>query len=531
MAGSKASTLSTARVDTTGSGRADPDRQVDRSGGVFRGDRLRRHGTAVLAGIPAVTVLVLALIGAGSRQLWRDEHATWWAASLSLPDLARLLGFTDIVFAPFFGYMKVWISLFGDSPLALRFPAILWMALAAALLVLLGRRLYDTPTGVVAGLLFAVLPTVSRYAAEARPYAQTLAVTIGATLLLLRALERPRPRRWVAYGAAVAAVGLSHLIALAVLAAHLVLVLRHPRDRARRLRSLLGPWLIAGLAGCAVVLPVAVAAQAQAGQIDWIPIPGWRDVVELPKGILGGWRVALPVACLALVGLVTSRWTGVVLGAWIAVAPAVTFLISHQVQLFYFRYMLFTVPAWALSAAAGALWIARAGIRATARPGGRPGRAGVGTLAGGLAAVVAVGVVGIPAQRAMRSDRVEQEFAFRPAARFIMAHSQPGDGIAFAGYLYLRRAMAYEMRNGPALVDVFLAVPANERGNYAAQECPDPAACVQGVRRIWLVTVRGGRDPLARVGGERGDVLRARYRVAQSVQFYRIRVAELVAVE
>jgi hypothetical protein len=40
---------------------------------------------------PFVVTLTVMLIGIGERQLWRDENATWWAASLSLGDLRKLV--------------------------------------------------------------------------------------------------------------------------------------------------------------------------------------------------------------------------------------------------------------------------------------------------------------------------------------------------------------------------------------------------------------------------------------------------------
>ena len=56
-----------------------------------------------------------ASIGSGSRQLWQDEHATWWAASLSLDDLRRLVADVDVAQALYYLLMHSWIEAFGDS--------------------------------------------------------------------------------------------------------------------------------------------------------------------------------------------------------------------------------------------------------------------------------------------------------------------------------------------------------------------------------------------------------------------------------
>ncbi|ROT27987.1 glycosyltransferase family 39 protein [Micromonospora sp. HM5-17] len=486
----------------------------------------RRSASLLVAGAPALLTLVCGLVGLGDRQLWRDEHATWWATTqLTIPELVALLRNVDIVFAPYYGYLRIWTAVFGDSAFALRFPSLLWMSVAAALLALLGRRLYDAPTGLVAGLLFAVLPTVSRYAAEARPYAQTVAVTIGATLLLLRAVDRPGRWRWAGYALGVAAVGLSHLVALAVLAAHAVLLLAEVRAHERRtVLRLFRSWLVAAAAGCVVVAPLVYQAGQQRHQIDWIPRPEPLDLLRLPGALLGGREVATVLGCLALAGLAVSRWPGLALAAWALPAPVTAYLVSDQMQIFYPRYLLFTMPAWVLLAAAGTLFVARLGTPATA-PLRRPVLRSV--LAGAVAVAVAVGF-GLPEHRAVRHDLVEDEYAFRQVAIFIRAEARPGDGIAYSGYRYLRRAIAYELRHHPRPIDVFLAVPARERGWYHDRECPRSAECLGDVQRIWLVTVRGGANPLDREPGARGQLLRDRFTVARVAEFPRIRVLELV---
>jgi len=485
----------------------------------------RRRETLLVTAAPALVTLACGIVGLGDRQLWRDEHATWWAATqLTVPELVDLLGNTDVVLAAYYGYLRIWTAVFGDSPLALRFPSLLWMSAAAALLALLGRRLYDAPTGLLAGLLFAVLPTVSRYAAEARPHAQTLAATIGATLLLLRAFDRPTRWRWTGYALGVAAVGLSHLVALSVLAVHAVLVAAEVRGRGRPVVRLVRPWLVAVGAGCAVPAPLVLLASGQSHQDVGNSRPEPLDLLRLPGALLGGREVAILLGGLALAGLAVHHRPTLVLAVWALPAPVVSYLASAQWRLFHPRHLLFTVPAWVLLAAAGTLLAARLG-RSGTTPVRRPVLRSV--LAGAVAVALVVGY-GLPGHRAARHDLVENEFAFRQVADFIRTHARPGDGIAYGGHRYLRRAMAYELRHDPRPVDVFLAVPARDRGWYHDQECRRPAECLGGVRRIWLVTVRGGPNPLDREPGARGELLRDRFVVARVAEFPRIRVLELV---
>ena len=82
---------------------------------------------------PALT-LAVTLTGLGAAQLWRDELATWSAATRSPGDLARLAGTIDAATGPYYLFMHVWIAVVGDSTVALRVPAVLAMTVAAGLL-------------------------------------------------------------------------------------------------------------------------------------------------------------------------------------------------------------------------------------------------------------------------------------------------------------------------------------------------------------------------------------------------------------
>src|SRR5581483_7192807 len=86
---------------------------------------------------------------------------------------------------------------------------------------LVGRRLAGARAGLTAGLVFAVVPSVSRFAQEIRFYALAVLVATLATLLLLRALERPSWPRLAAYAACLALLGCVELVALSVVAGHI----------------------------------------------------------------------------------------------------------------------------------------------------------------------------------------------------------------------------------------------------------------------------------------------------------------------
>ncbi|MFC7261027.1 glycosyltransferase family 39 protein [Streptomyces lutosisoli] len=482
-----------------------------RATGTAAADRPARERWAALLVflLPMAVAMTWVLPSIGHRQLWRDEHCTWWASSIGYPDLGFLIEHIDVVFTPFYASMHVWIALVGTSPTALRLPEGLAMAASAGLLGLIGRQLFTRRAGLLAGLLFALVPTVTRYGQEARPYAFAVLFSLLATFLLLRALERPTLRIWTLYALAVSLTGLSHLVALSVVAAHGVAVLRARRG---------GHHFVHWAFGCAVVmgtsalLPMVAKGSGQAGQIAWNEA-SLLDVATYPRDLFGSWFAGAVVMGLGVVGLLMAGHKAVMPAVWAALPPALTFLTSDRLHLFLPRYLLFTIPAWLLLAAAGADRCAEGLIRL--RWMGRRGRAAGWVLVTGAVAGFAFQV--FPAVATARQD-LPGEPDYAGAGRIVRAGERPGDGIVYDGEFSERKAMSYELRGGARPKDVLMRLTPQEIGWYSAAECDVPADCLAGHRRLWRVSTPAG-------GAH--SVMRARTAAALAQQFRVVRTERL----
>jgi mannosyltransferase len=473
--------------------------------------------TVCLALPPALLALTLSIFGIGSRAMWNDEYATWYAATLSFRDLAKLLANVDAVVAPYYVVLHFWIDVFGDSATSLRMPSAIAMAVTAALVAVLGRRLFDPGVGLVAGLIVAGLPSATRYGQEARPYAFAIGFATLATLLLLRAMERPTWRRWIWYGVGLILAGLVHIVTLTVLSAHAVFLWRAFRVSGdlRLLR-----WLAGAFLAVTAALPLAAKGSEQSSVISWIKADG-EAVASLPERLFGSWHVALVVcvaAALATV-LLWSRHRGpvVLLLSWALFPPVVCYVTFPVLHLFLHRYLLFTVPAWALLAAALGFSLARFTRRAAST---------VPLSLSALLVVAAVLLVSGPGQLAARHSPVYGEPDFRGAAAALAAVAQPGDGIAYAGTTRNgRRALDYEVRRLGLLRDVLVERTSQQNGTFGAQECTDPGLCVGDTRRIWLVSTTGAHlDPMDGMPGPTQGFLLAAYTLSEYRTFEQIRI-------
>ena len=195
---------------------------LERAGSrVAVGPGSRRRPDWPLIAVPAVTLAVM-LWGIGTSSYWGDEADTVSAVSRSLPQLARLLGHIDAVHGLY--YLMVWpvVRLGGTSELVTRLPSAVAMAAAAAGVTAIARRLISRRAGLCAGLVFAVLPTVSHQAHNARPYALITAAAVLASYLLIRVADDPRPSWLAAYALSLTLVGYLQLFGLLLVPAHAV---------------------------------------------------------------------------------------------------------------------------------------------------------------------------------------------------------------------------------------------------------------------------------------------------------------------
>ncbi|MEU7300494.1 glycosyltransferase family 39 protein [Streptomyces sp. NPDC007189] len=446
---------------------------------------------------PSMITLIVGTYRIGRPLMGRDELTSWDVSGRTVGQVLATVQHVDAVLGTYYLILHFWRTLFGDSATALRLPSALAMAGAAACVALIGRRLFGRRAGVAGGLLFALIPGVSRFAHEARPYGLVMLTVSLAALLLLRALDRPgSPWRWAAYALGLVAVGLSHLIALTCLTGHLALVVM----RGRRERRVWLGFCLAVLAGAACVCPVVVLGRTQtARQIWWIAKPEAWGLLDIWSQLFYSGLCAGMVMLLAMVAC-RERREAVVFCAVSAVAPVLLiWALSHgHISYFYFRYMLFTLPAFAVLAGAGLAAVARS----------RPAL---------VSALAALAVVTAPDQQSLREPFGHYWAGgpdFAAAAHTIEKYYVPGDAIVYnrTQEEALSLGVAYYLPRDLRLRDVFLAESPVDRDDLAALQCPVPSACLRGEKRIWLVVSGNETDPLNGLPADQAAALRAHYR-------------------
>jgi mannosyltransferase len=466
----------------------------------------------------AATMAFYGLWGlARSSAMGNDEVVSRYAASLSLRQLAHLLLHIDAVHGLYYLLLHGWMTV-GTSPAVIRIPSVLAMVAAAAMMVILARRLTGSGWGgLFAGLIMAMTPFISFYAQTARSYALVFACVLGETLALLSALQAEKAgaprvhitRRWLIYGALVTLGAYLNEMALLVLAAHAITVLL-----ARYGQRAVKHWAFTSAASCALVAPLLALSIRQDGAVSWIPPADLNQGWFLYHDYFGVTFAAALLVAASVVALLppsgswrrrrgdgaetsaesSSPWwsRGGVCVPSVAVplllVPAGLLLLESQVgpPLYQDRYVIYGEAGAALLAGTGAYragrWLATAGRRREL------------IVVPGLAVCLCVLLLQLGKQDRFHTP-VTRAYNYGGPSFYVGEHALSGDGVLFMGAFFRKAELAYP-RQFRRISDFALAVPPVAAASYKGIDKPFPTIrpLMLRHRRIWVI----GRNPSRR---------------------------------
>ncbi len=442
--------------------------------------------------LPPVVTFVIMLWGITGSSYWRDEAATMSAAQRPLGNLIRTLGNIDAVHGAY--YLLIWamVHVGGSGELVTRLPSAVAMACAAAAVVAIGRRLISPRAGLASGLVFAVLPEVSLYGQDARPYAIVVALAALASYLLVRVMDaEPGGRhRWlIGYALCLAALGIVDIFGLLLITAHAVTVgLRWLRE-AGAARSLALGWLAAAVAGILLTSPVLALGYVQRGTLSWLTPPNLAAITGLHY-LVGPAAMAGAVVLAVVAGIVVSAlpgrerlrasWPGSVPALclpWLILPPALLLAASVITPVYTLRYVLLCMPAIALLAGAGL--------------------ASLGWVAG-TAGLVVIALLGVPMQQQVRTPDGHMD-NIRQADRIVAGNRRPGDAVLEFKAENFAQAYPYGIRQ---LIPIAQAESPVQSATLVGTFLPDPVVRqrLAHVSRVWVVEY-GHRSPLVILNG------------------------------
>jgi mannosyltransferase len=417
---------------------------------------------------PVIAVSALmALLGcwglARGSAMGNDETVTRFAALLPLGQLVQLLRRVDIVHGLYYLMLHGWMAV-GTSPAVMRIPSVIGMVAAAAMMVILARRLTGSGwAGLFCGLIMVTTPSTSYYAQTARSYALVFACVLAATLALLSALQADRAgpasgrvtRWWLVYGGLVTLGAYLNEMALLVLPAHAITVLL-----ARYGRRTVTRWAVTSAIAGTLAAPVVAVSILQRGSASWIGVPNFLQVWILYQDYFAVTSAVakLLVACAVVAVLPPAAWWrrlrdgagAAPTSPWwsgggtcvssvavpLLLLPAGLLLLESRVlpPLYQERYVQYGEAGAALLAGAGAYRIGRWLAGALRRP--------ELILVPGLAVCLCALLLQLGVQRGFRTPE-SRSFNYGGPAFYVGRHAQRGDGVLFMSSFYRKAELGY----------------------------------------------------------------------------------------
>jgi len=251
--------------------------------------KLRSVYFVTLASLVLVAFAVRA-ISIDVQSLWRDEVDAMFFATAPLDEV--LFHFTQPRWnGPlYFLLLRGWIALSGTSEYAMRFFSLAFGVLCVPLMYVLGRRLFNRQTGVIAALLMAVSPYFTWYSQEVKMYTLVPALALLAIYALRRALSQSKGRPvwywWVVQVVATSLAFYAHILAVMLIPMQVLLYFTWWPQARRR-------WLGALVALAFLTLPYLPLAEWEIPLLLDERVTNFfhQSLGEMVETLLASWRV------------------------------------------------------------------------------------------------------------------------------------------------------------------------------------------------------------------------------------------------
>jgi len=348
------------------------------------------------------------------RGLNLDEGFSAFLAQTPVPKFWGLIWLSELNMALYYALLRLWTG-FGHGEFVIRSFSVLLATATMPVVYLLGTRLFDSRTGLIAALLLALHPFHFVLSQSARSYALVILMACLASLFFLRGLDHPSAGNWTAYALFAAGAVYSHFFAALVIVAHGVSLLFTRRRRV--------PWKWLAMAWSLLtllLLPVVVflLRHRDAANVAWVaPLSLEQARYVLYSLTLSKYRWLAYAAAWMLAGWYTFRrpvgqsaWPFWFTACWLLLPPAITIAGSLLQPILVERYLAVCIPAAVLLAGDG---IARLAQRRLA-------------VALGLLLVI---LFYSASNIRFYLRQAEFDENWREATAFVLAGAQPGDEV------------------------------------------------------------------------------------------------------
>lgn len=323
--------------------------------------------------------ITINLYRLGSPSIWMDEAYSVEVAQMPISSILHFFSVHESNMVFYYLILHWWIkigSLFGIHPTEffVRFPSAIFASLCSLVIFLMGKKLWNFTTGLIASSLFFLNNLQLVYAQQTRGYSLVLLfVCISWYALFLITRDTKQRKLWWACFAVVTSLAIyTQGFSLINLASQVMIlcIWWFLSDKKKILLKKVLPGLLVSFFAIGLVcLPFFLKVKQGAGISDWLPQPHLSDIYHLFLTISAESKVYLLlitlVCFLAFVsaskgnlgklgikksGLITQSQPGFIwLTCWLLIPTILSYIVSQgTTHIFSSRYLTIIIPALCL---------------------------------------------------------------------------------------------------------------------------------------------------------------------------------------
>ncbi len=319
--------------------------------------------------------LVLRVVNL-NQSLWLDEAISINSIK-SLSFKSIIFNFSPNDFHPplFYLILRAWTFVFGTSEISLRLPSVILGIATVYIIYLIGKKLYDQKTGLIAATLLATAPLHIYYSQEARMYMLAAFLTSLSVYFFINLLDKDTLMNWVGFIISTILMLYSDYMPYLIIPIYLIYIFICRKKLSKHtLISFLPAFLLIFIfiTPWFLILPsqLKVGLSASAASPAWSKVVGSSQIKDLGltfvKFTIGRISndnnaiyallfapVAFYVTLLFLLSLFRLSIKRFFLWLWLFIPVLSAFLISQFIPVFsYFRFIFILLPFYIIWASA-----------------------------------------------------------------------------------------------------------------------------------------------------------------------------------
>ena len=297
---------------------------------------------------------LLKIISLDSRDIANDEPFSVFWAQNSLKEIYNMLHAENN--PPLhFVLLHFWIKIFGIDPFSVRFLSLLFSALTASVIFLIGTRFFNRFTGIASGLIFSFTTMHVYFSHEARVYTLFAFLAAVSLYIFLRIAENPGSRKlYIWLLVANLLLIYSHYFGFFIIFME-VFSLMFTGQRKKMFKPLF--FVFSGLAICYLPLLIIFIERINtATGGTWVSSPETGQIYGFLNLFINDRLNMLVLILLIIAGgillvinkkLVSSAWSLMnektfLIYSWFFIPYFIMFLVSYRIPMFIDRYILYT---------------------------------------------------------------------------------------------------------------------------------------------------------------------------------------------